>query len=763
MKRQILTTAITAAMLAGSFELAAQELEEIVVTAQRRAESIQDVPVSVTAIGEQAIRDFNIDESGRLELVTPGLVWGNQGGSRAWPTLRGVETGNGEANGEPSLAFFIDGIYKSRSMQANVPLVDVGRVEVLRGPQGTLFGRNSTGGAINVISNRPDLERASYIGDLTLGNYSNIKLDAVANVPLNDQWGIRVAARRHKRDGFLENIGPGPDFMDEDLTYGRVSVLFDNGDNFDAQLKVGIRDVDRNGGGSFTAKVLGQTYDPSIPGRSVFGESVFINPRISDGIPDITVGGVPTDVGVPVETDPFTISTNFPVSEDLESLDMSLEMNWDLGAMTFRSLTGYADFESVPVGDNDYSAFTEIQNRADILTGDAQTLQQEFQLISDGTGAFNWVVGLFYLQDEVFEIFSIQQFDQNNVPAAVFPAPGGGTTSFVFDRRTTTDIDSLAVYGQGTLNFTDTLSGTLGVRWSEDEKDYRLREFGFLGVLGFNPDIDLSETFDDVTWRVGLEFRPNDATMWYGSVSTGFRSGGFNRFLDDPATPDNETVFDSEEITAYEIGTKNTLLDGRMRLNLAAFKQDIEDQQVATVISVAGTGQSGFFNAGETDVSGLEAELQFQATDSLYVFGTLTWLDAEYQEFLASGFSGDPGLIDIAGNEVRLAPDTRATLALAYDIPMANGGVLQPFIAAQYSSDYYTTFFNTPIDRQDSYTKIDARLSYFTADERWRIEGFIENATEEEIKSYGVYGGSNAFFVNYAAPRTYGIRLTYRH
>ena len=734
------------------------QLEEVVVTAQRRTESMQQVPVAITAISEEAIRSFNIEDSGRLELVTPGLVWGNAGGSRAWPTLRGVETGNGEANGEPSIAFFIDGIYKSRSGQANAPLIDVERVEVLRGPQGTLFGRNSTGGAINIITKRPDLEELSYSADLTVGNYSNLKFDGVVNAPINDSWGIRVAARRHTRDGFLENIGPGPDFMDEDLTYGRVSVLYDGGGPLEAQFKLGHRRVNRAGGGAFTAKVIGQVYDTSIPGRSVFGDSVFINPRIVDGIPDINVGGVPTDVGVPVVTDPFTIDTNFPVSETIDSFDASLDISYDFGAVTLRSVTGYADYSHQPTGDNDYSSQTQILNRADALTAEAETFQQEFQLISNGDGPLSWVVGAFFLKDEVFEIFSIQQFDANNVPQRAFPAPGGGTTSFVFDRRTNTDIDSLAVYGQATYAITDQFNLTFGGRWSEDDKDYRLREFGFLGVLGFNPDLDLNETFDDFTWRIGGEYFVSDNSMWYASVSTGFRSGGFNRFLDDPATPDDETVFDSEEITSFEIGTKNTLLDGRMRLNLAAFVQELTDQQVSTVQSVAGTGQSGFFNAGETDVKGLEAELQWQASDFWYLFGTLTLLDAEYNEFVASGFAGDGGTVDVRGNEPPRAPSARATLATAYTIPLGNGGTLTPFVSAQFSSSYHNTFFNTSIDEQDSFVKLDARLTYLGPDENWSVEAFIENVTEEDVQSYGVFGGSNAYFVNFLPPRTFGIR-----
>ncbi|MEO0997294.1 MAG: TonB-dependent receptor [Pseudomonadota bacterium] len=740
----------------------AQALEEIVVTATRRAESLQEVPIAVTAVTAEDLEAYNITDSGRLALVTPGLIWSNSDGARAWPTLRGVVTSNGEANGEPAIGFFVDGIYKSRTAQANAPLLDVERVEVLRGPQGTLFGRNSTGGSINVISKLPDFDDFGFVGDITLGDFSNVMVDGVLNLPLSEAWALRVAARRHTRDGFVENLGPGPDLSDQDMTYGRLSLAYDGGP-LQANFRAAYRRVDRTGGGAFTNKVIGQSFDPSIPGRSVFGQPFFVNPRLNDGIPDVDIMGTPTDIGVATDPDPFVARTDFPVSETLDSLDTSLEITYEFGAVEFRSLTGYADYSHQPFSDNDYSDLTAVLNRVDSLTAEAETLQQEFQLLSNGDGNWNWVVGVFFMQDEVFETFSIQQFDTSNVPAAVFPSPAGGTTSFVFDRRTNTDIDSQALYGQASYRFTDQFQATVGGRWSRDDKDYRLREFGFLGVLGFNPDLDLSEEFDDFTWRVGAEYFMSDTTMFYGSVSTGFRSGGFNRFLDDPATPGNETIFDSEEITAFEIGTKNRLLDGNMRLNLAAFVQEIDDQQVGTVLSVAGTGQSGFFNAGKTEITGLEAEMQWQINEPWYLFGTATLLNAEFDEFMAPGFAGDVGLIDLAGNDVPRAPAFRATLSSAYDFSLAGGATLTPSVTGQFSSSYHLTQFNTAIDEQDSYAKFDARLVYRSADERWRLEAYVENLTEEEIQSYGVYGGSNAYFVNYEAPRMYGLRATFEY
>ena len=358
----------------------------------------------------------------------------------------------------------------------------------------------------------------------------------------------------------------------------------------------------------------GQNYDPSIPGRSVRGQAFEINPRVTDGIAD--VGGL--DIGVPILHDEFEINNDTNASEDTDSLDISLEFNYDFGPVTLKSITAYSDFEYEPFADNDFTdAATSGATNMDIasLTAESKSFQQEIHLASNTDSALEWLVGAFYFTDKIEETFSIQRL----IPGTALPAPGGGTTNFVFDRRTETDVDSWAVFGQGTFHITDRFSITAGARHTEDDKDYELEELGFLGTLGFNPTLDLDEKFDETTYRIGGEFYINDSTMTYASFSTGFRSGGFNRFL---GTPD-EQIFDPETIDAYEVGLKlDNLFGGRMRLNIAGFYQEIEDQQVSTVISVAGTGQSGFFNAGETEIYGIELDFLALPTDAWYIAGT---------------------------------------------------------------------------------------------------------------------------------------------
>ncbi|RMF07626.1 MAG: TonB-dependent receptor [Alphaproteobacteria bacterium] len=743
-------------------------MDEIVVTAQKREQGLQSVPLAVTAATGEQLEMLNLTDVGDVEFFTPGLLWG-EGGSSQWPTIRGVNTPVNENIGDPSVAFFINGVYKSRTGQALATMVDVERIEVLRGPQGTLFGRNATAGAINVVSRKPT-DEFEYGVDGTFGNYSTLEAQGYVNIPITEKFQLRLAGSGKSRDGYVNNIGTGPDLNDEDIFYGRLSARILPSENVEVIARISGMDRDRAGGGAFTYKVLGQMFDVSQGQRSVFGEPVFINPRVRDGIADFVNGVNVGDIGVPVNLDPYVVDTNFKNTERTKSIDADLEITVDLDGMELKSITAYSDFSSLPTNDNDFTSLSDILNRSSLLSQDAETFTQEIQLSSNDDGPLQWVVGAFYLNDKTFEIFSID--DENGIQGP-FPNRDGDLTTFVFNRQTDVDTESWAVFGQATYNLTEDFSITAGGRYTEDKKDFKLREFGWLGFLGFNPDIDSSETFDKFTWRLGAEYQVDDDSLLYASVATGFRSGGFNRFVDAGTTDAN--TFDSETIRTYEVGSKNSLLDGRMRLNLAAYYSKLKNQQVATVISVGGTGQSGFDNAGKSEIYGAELELQAQVTENWFAQGTMAYVHSEYKEYFAAGFAGDglgdpnvidaggSPVIDLAGNTTERSPEFRATLLSGYDFPLDNGGMLTPLVAFTYTSSFYNTQFNTPLLKQDSYTKTDLRLVYTSPDARFKIEGYVENLEDEAVISRGTYGGSNAAFVSYAAPLTYGLRIRLRN
>lgn len=755
--KRITGAAVFGPALLLSAQVPAVELEEVLVTAQKRAESAQDVPLSVTAVSGETLRALNINGPGRLELLTPGLNWGNASGARAWPSLRGVSTYTGQANGEASLAYHIDGLYRSRMSQANQPLVDVERVEVLRGPQGIIFGRNSTGGAINVISRLPSTERLEYGLEGGYGRFNEARVDGFLNLPLGGDTAARAAFRWHDADGYMENIGPGNDLNDEGLLYGRALLKHER-EAFDVVLRVNLLSRDRNGSGGFTPAVRGQSYNPATRSRRVDGQAIFINPRVRDGIADI--GG--RDIGAPVSADVFRINNDTQASEKTDSLDISLEVNYDFDGFGLKSISGWSKFDNKPLADNDFTAVSARTRNRDVagLTAELESFQQEVQLVSnDPAGRVDWLLGAFYFYEDLSERYTVER-----LTGQTFPAPRGGRTTFVFDRRTRQLLNSFAAFGQLSWKFTDRFQLTGGARHTMDHKDYQLYELGWLGGRGFNPSLNLEKRFNNTTWRVGGEYFINESTMAYASYSTGFRSGGFNRIKDNPATAINETVFDPETISAWEVGLKmDGLFNDRLRLNLAAFFQEISDQQVSTVLSVAGTAQSGFFNAGKTEIYGLEADFLANPTDPWYVAGTLALINAEYKQFMSPGFAGDRGLVNLAGNKAPRAPALKATLSTGYEIPLRDMGRLIPSVSVVASGDYFNTQFNTRIDRQPAYAKADLRLRFETADDHWFAEAFVENVTNEKVNSYGIFGGSNAYFANFDPPRAFGIRFGYQN
>lgn len=755
-----------------SADLALAQIEEIEVTAQRRQERLLDVPLSVTAVSGDTLNQFNITDPTRLALTSPGVTF-SETGSAVRFNIRGVGTNIFENIADPVIAFSENGVYRSRNAQANVAFLDVDRIEILRGPQGTLQGRNATGGAINVISQLPTDEFEAE-GEVTVGNYSLIRADAIVNIPLTDTFKARFAGRREVRDGYVENFGPGENLADEDLVYGRGTFQFTPQQNFDAVLHVSYLYRDRAGRGGLGAKLLGESINPNNPGApqsgTIFGERNPVNPRVLDGIPetfDPTANGGSgglVDRGVPLTTDPYAVRTDFDNTEETRSFDIDLQLTYDFGPVSVKSITAYTDFSNFPFNDNDFTDLVSegnvggSANRVSLLSTEAETIIQEVQFSSEYASPLQWIAGVFYMNDETFEIFSIEDFDDT------FPfSPAGPPTALLFDRNTNTDTSSIAGFGELTYEVSEALTVFAGGRYTRDKKDFRLREFGFLGALGFNPPLDIEETFSKFTWRAGAQYFLADDNMAYFTASTGFRSGGFSRIADIPETPGDETTFDSETITSYEIGTKNRFLENRLEVNLAGYYSKVEDQQVAATVIVAGTGQSFFQNAAETEIYGFEAEMQAQPTDEWFAYGTFTWQNAEYQEFTAPGLTQDPTAIDLSGNDTPFTPEFRLSLSTGYDIIVPGWGTFTPQVTFQYVDDYFATQFNTSIGRQESYTQTDLRLSYQTENNRLGAEVFVQNLEDEAVLTRGTFGGSDAFFAGFGAPRTIGFRFNFNY
>jgi len=535
-----------------------REIEVIQVTSTKRIKSIQEIALSVTAISGKSLMENGVTDLTRLDTLTPGLQFG-QSGNDARPSIRGARTENVSIQQDPVIGFFVDGVYRSRTSQALAAFVDVSRVEVLRGPQGTLFGRNTFGGAINVISNQPN-DTAEFGADITIGNFDRRRYEGYANAPLTDDLFLRVSASVDKHDPIIENsFNPNGGLRDKNEDYLRLQLKWEPSDSVDVTLRASTWNQNGLGNSDFGYFLLGTPADLNNDGSLSFDEA--INGQIN---PINTRDGA--GLGVAADADPYRIARDFVTSLETEQETLDLEVNWDLDWATAKILLSYANFDSTRNADSDLSInSSSMSGQFDAV----ETYSQEFQLNSQGNDTFEWTVGAFLLQDEAEAIFVFDKIfvtdSATNAPLLDTPAPTSD-----FNTLAIVDTDSVAVYGQGTYSLTDDLRFTAGLRWTRDEKDFtRFVNFAFTDPISFTGDpatID-AEEFTAVTWRVGLDYDINDKQLIYFNVSTGFQSGGFNNSVNSEL---GTAAFDEQTITAYEIGSKNKLLDGEMVLNVAS-------------------------------------------------------------------------------------------------------------------------------------------------------------------------------------------------
>ncbi len=784
-----------------------RELETITVTAQRREENLQDVPLSVTAATGEALAARNISDLSRLDIITPGFTYGRSGiDSR--PAMRGVRTENIGVNGDTTIGYFIDGIYQSRAAQATAPFVDVARVEVQRGPQGTLYGRNTFGGNVSVITNSPELGAFDYGLTASYGSFDTTKGEGFVNLPLGELAAARFVASGAKGDGYVENaVNPNADLFDQDSRYFRGAVRLTPNEAIDIVLRADLLRQDGNGGSAFGYKIIGSYYNPTL-GLPIFNSTpLFLNtrPNNRDGIDDNpTLPGV-QDLGIPIfaRNDPFTINQDADTFLNLERKGYSADISWDIGPVTLRSISGLIDFETERSSDSDFSA-----NRIalDYQLTASESLSQEFQVLSNGDGPLTYVAGIYIFQDDLQGLFINQQ-----LPPIIGGVPANGGVPFggSFYDEQLVDVESIAYFGQGTLSLTDRLSLTLGVRYTEDEKTFRVNRpaaqsaANAIGVRIANPvkfDFDpgpgvdnvLEGKFDKTTWRVGAEYDLTDDQLLYASVATGFRSGGFNT-----QTAAAVQTFQPEEVTAFEVGSKNTLMNGALTLNMAAFFNQYENLQEQRQVPVGATTASVIFNAAEAEAYGLEIEAAWAVTDATTIGGTLSLLNAEYTDFrdapIPGGFTNpiigpstiDPARVppgftcrvvpnsvttgtpngafgcDLTGKKIPYSPEYSGTVYGSHEFSLGSLGTLTPFASVTFAAESFGQPFNTVLERTDAYARVDLSLAW-APNERYTITAFADNATDEVILNRAVYGGGAALQGSWQPPRTIGVKVAIR-
>ena len=665
------------------------EIQSVVVTAQRRAENPQNVPVSITSVSAEQLAARNVTDLSQMEGMSPGFTFGRSGAD-ARPAMRGVRTDNVAVNGDTTIGFFVDGIYKSRAQQALASFVDVDRVEIQRGPQGTLYGRNTFGGNISVITNAPVLNKTLAEASLLAGSFGRVRAEGVYNFPLGETAAMRVVLAKESADGYVKNdFNSSAGLFDQDLKYARMALLFKPTRNFDLTLRVDNTNQDSNGGSAFGYKQAGTYYDPASC-QQLFNASVaMLNPRPGnrDGVNDCTrtIGagngtgtnaiGAGADLGIPIHAPntAYRIDTDYRTFMRLRDKSASLDMNYRFDGFAVKSITGYADFEVQRTSDSDMSGS---QIAVDFQRTAARTLSQEFQILSTGRGPLEYVAGYYYFNDKLRGTFINQQLprvirsDALNTPLTL-PAAAVGT----FDDPYATTVSN-AFYAQGSWKPTDKLKLTLGARYTEDTKNFRfanansvlprdanglpdasqinvfmqspgIAAFGTPGASncvpargpGFycdpaNPTVLYGATYDEkkfskTTARAAVDYQLTKANLLYATYSTGFRSGGFNSGQADQTV----RTFLPEDVKAIELGSKNRFLDNTLQLNVSAFHNQYSNLQEQSQTPVGGTTITTVFNATKAKANGIEAELQWRPTDKLSIGAGLSLLDAKYTSF----------------------------------------------------------------------------------------------------------------------------------
>lgn len=679
-------------------------LAEVVVSASKVGDSAaQDTPISLSVIGAEQLERAAISDLRDLVTAAPGLVIGENSGL-AQVYIRGIGTNNVFAGGDPSTTLHLDGVYHARPQGTFNNFLDVERIEILRGPQGTLYGRNSVGGTINVISRLPSLTSHDSKLQLIYGSENLGRIEGAFSGPLiENRVAVGIAAQFSQRDGYRSNVSTGGDLDDEDSRAARGQLRFVAGEGFEAVLRA---DYFRNDSAIYD-------FDTFLePPTTPLTQQIFGNFDL--------------------------VATNFPNSHRQESWGTSAELRFDLpGSWSLKSLTAYRENDFDVAVDSDGS---ELDILRSLFAENQSQLSQEFNFIRR-TESLELLLGAYYLSED------IDMSDTRGVhvlPAgiAVAPAPIVDTATW-------------SMFGQGTWHFSDRWSMTLGARYTDEEKDFDqnlglflLPDYIFLADLGFPKE---TGEYSKFTPKLGFEFRPSSDVLFYASASRGFKSGGFSFTAPAPGG------YRPESLWAYETGFKSDLLDGRLRLNGSLFTYDYEDLQVLAFVV---PGSVDVTNANAATIRGFELEARARATQSLELALGVSYLEAEYDNFPAAPGPGGT-TIDAAGNRLNNAPEWMLQAGLDYRRALS---AWEFYTSANFGwqDEVFFTADNNSIDRQSGYGLLDAAIGIESLDRRWDLSLWGRNLTDEDYITWSAQYTPPGRTGHAGPPQTYGLRASYR-
>ena len=719
--------ALPAALTMSAGAVTAQEsgyqgLEEVIVTARKREESVQNTPVSMVAVDAKGLKDRSIDTFGRLGEIAPNIEINggipNGGGSATQIFIRGIGQDDYSFPNEPGVGLYIDDVYVSRSAAADFGFMDVERIEILRGPQGTLYGRNTIGGAVKVVTKKPTGSNSGELG-VTVGRYNRADIYANYDFALSPDVAMKAAVATFNRDGLGTNL-IGQDLGEDDELDARVGLRWNVTDTTEVLLSADYMRQEQAGpaGSMVRFDPLDPTTDFLINGLLAAPVAAAYNLQSPADVYGSAYVRTLDDCDKCVYNSGGTVETR----DDAEIFGASLTVNTAWGDVDMKSITAVRDYDIDIRRDSEHTPFDIVQvDNPETFT----QLTQEFQWSGSlANGKLDYVVGAFgLLEDGDSELYA-------PLLSGLYAAVGADLTAFI---ETEYDAFSVAAYAEATYALSDKLAITFGGRLTHDDKEY---VYGLSrpesGAVPLPPET-LSESWTEFLPKLGIEYQLEDDLLLFANASSGYKAGGYNSRALSGIAP---KAFDPEYVDVYELGFKSTLANNTFILNGALFYNDYTDIQLLAVLDLGGGNvETVIENAGEATIIGGELEFQWAPTAALNFSGGVGFLNAEYDEVGASAASA--GILD--SNELINAPEISANLAAEYRLYLPMGEIaLRTDLV--YRDEQYRDAVNTPELKADAYTLWNGRVTWSSPDERWEVAGFVTNITDEIFVTNGGLG-----------------------
>ncbi len=698
----------------GTSSLKFDGMDEVIVTAEKRDTNLQKTGIAITAVSGTELQRLGVDGLREMQFLAPGLKIGETQ-AKTFINMRGIGNELFNAGSDQGVAVHMDGVYLARNEYPSLALVDVDRVEVLRGPQGTIYGRNATGGSINIITQKPSADFDAHVS-LSAGNYNSITGSAaIGGTLIKDRVFARLVVFTDSHDGWTKNLGNGRDLDDLSKHAYRLSLRGIVSDSTEVGLTVNSS-RDRGAGPA------------SIVRRSATGPGIIWEQD----------GGLLSTGRNTYSPDPVGLT------RDIDGLNLNL--THDFGPATLKTTAGFWSLSSDISDDLDGTSF---------FTGDefwAEKQRQgtlEVDLTSNSDGRFQWLAGFFYFNEKADTYYDAQLGDLGFL--------GGETVCCAqLSQRgwnTRVKVNSYAVFGQLGYEFTDALTLKVGARYTADYK----REHASLAIFGPPLLEDLKDSWNDFTPRAALEYQINDDVLLYGSVSKGFKAGGYNVWgLQGRA-------FKPEKIWSYETGVKSRFADNRLQANLTAFYSKYSDLQVNEVLPLAGVQ---VINAASAESSGAELEFVALPTPAFQINVSATYLNAKFTSFHNTEIDFPQlGVQDLSGNRLQKAPEFTVDVAAQYIYSLGDAGSLTIRGEYNWQDVIYFTEFNRNNAYQPAVGRWNANLAYDSADGQWTVSAYIKNGSNKLVTEGAIIGGQSLgspVFEFFSPPRLYGLTATYR-